>query len=231
MKTLGLIGGMSWESTIPYYRVINETVKQALGGLHSAKLLLASIDFAELEALQRAGDWDAAGRLMADAAGALRAGGADAVVICANTMHIVVDAVEAASGLPVLHIADATAEAVRERGLDTVGLLGTRFTMEQPFLRERLESHGLAVLVPDADARALVHRVIYDELCRGEIRDASRDGYRAVMAALVDDGAQGVILGCTEIGLLVGDADASVPLFDTAALHARYAARWALDAA
>ncbi|WP_119716869.1 aspartate/glutamate racemase family protein [Cognatilysobacter tabacisoli] len=231
MKTLGLIGGMSWESTIPYYRVINETVKQALGGLHSAKLLLASIDFAELEALQRAGDWDAAGRLMADAAGALRAGGADAVVICANTMHIVVDAVEAAAQLPVLHIADATADAVRAQGLDTVGLLGTRFTMEQPFLRERLESHGLRVRVPDADARALVHRVIYDELCRGEIRDASRDGYRAVMAALVDDGAQGVILGCTEIGLLVGDADASVPLFDTAALHARYAARWALDAA
>lgn len=230
MKTPGLIGGMSWESTIPYYRVINETVKRALGGLHSAKLLLASIDFAELEALQRAGDWDAAGRLMAAAARSLRAGGADAVVICANTMHIVVDAVEAASGLPVLHIADATAEAVRAKGLDTVGLLGTRFTMEQPFLRERLESHGLAVLVPDADERALVHRVIYDELCRGEIRDASRDGYRAVMAALVDDGAQGVILGCTEIGLLVGDADASVPLFDTAALHARYAARWALDA-
>ena len=167
---------------------------------------------------------------MAEAARSLRAGGADAVVICANTMHIVVDAVEAASGLPVLHIADATAEAVRAKGLDTVGLLGTRFTMEQPFLRERLESHGLAVLVPDADERALVHRVIYDELCRGEIRDASRDGYRAVMAALVDDGAQGVILGCTEIGLLVGDADASVPLFDTAALHARYAARWALDA-
>jgi aspartate racemase len=229
MKTLGLIGGMSWESTIPYYREINRTVAQRLGGLHSARLLLYSLDFAQLEALQRTGDWDEAGRMLGDAARALRAGGAELVVICANTMHLVADAVEAASGLPVLHIADATAGAIEAAGLTRVGLLGTRYTMEQPFLRERLERRGLEVIVPDEPQRDTVHRVIYEELCRGRIEDASREQYRAIIASLVERGAQGVILGCTEIGLLVAPDDASVPLFDTAALHARAAALAALD--
>lgn len=228
MKTLGLIGGMSWESTIPYYREINRTVAQRLGGLHSARLLLYSVDFAQIEALQRAGDWDEAGRVLGDAARALRAGGAELVVICTNTMHRVADAVEAASGLPLVHIADATADAIDAAGLTRVGLLGTRFSMEQPFLRERLERRGLDVVVPDEVQRETVHRVIYDELCRGRIEDASRAQYRAIIDALVERGAQGVILGCTEIGLLVGADDARVPLFDTAALHAHAAALAAL---
>jgi len=229
MKTLGLIGGMSWESTVPYYRTINQTVKERLGGLHSARLLLYSVDFAEIEKLQHAGDWDAAGEMLADAARSLKAGGAELLVICTNTMHKVARAVEAASGLPLLHIADATGEAIRAQGIERIGLLGTRFTMEQDFYRQRLiERHGLDVLVPDADERDLVHRVIYDELCQGVIREESRAQYRRVMAALVARGAQGIILGCTEIGLLVGEGDASVPQFDTAALHARAAALAAL---
>jgi len=230
MKTLGLIGGMSWESTVPYYRTINQTVKEQLGGLHSARLLLYSVDFAQIEKLQHAGDWDAAGAVLADAARSLKAGGAQLLVICTNTMHKVADAVETASGLPLLHIADPTGEAIRAHGFARIGLLGTRFTMEQDFYRQRLaERHGLEVLVPEADERDIVHRVIYDELCQGEIREESRAQYRGVMASLVARGAQGIILGCTEIGLLVGEGDASVPLFDTAALHARAAALAALD--
>lgn len=229
MKTLGLIGGMSWESTVPYYRTINQTVKEQLGGLHSARLLLYSVDFAEIEKLQHAGDWDAAGAVLAEAARSLKAGGAQLLVICTNTMHKVADAVEAASGLPLLHIADATGDAIRARGITRIGLLGTRFTMEQDFYRRRLsEGHGLDVLVPEPDERDLVHRVIYDELCQGVIRDESRTQYRRVMDGLVARGAQGIILGCTEIGLLVGEDDASVPLFDTTALHARAAALAAL---
>ncbi|WP_342316524.1 aspartate/glutamate racemase family protein [Lysobacter sp. FW306-1B-D06B] len=229
MKMLGLIGGMSWESTVPYYRLINQTVKERLGGLHSARLLLYSVDFAQIEKLQHAGDWDAAGEVLADAARSLKAGGAQLLVICTNTMHKVADAVEAASGLPLLHIADATGEEIRRAGLQRVGLLGTRFTMEQDFYRKRLiERHGLEVLVPEADEREIVHRVIYDELCQGAIREESRAQYRRIMAALVERGAQGIILGCTEIGLLVGQGDASVPLFDTTALHARHAALAAL---
>lgn len=224
MKTLGLIGGMSWESTIPYYREINRTVAARLGGLHSARLLLYSVDFAPIEALQRAGDWDEAGRVLGDAARALRAGGAELIVICTNTMHRVADAVEAAGGLPLVHIADATADAIDAAGLARVGLLGTRFTMEQPFLRERLERRGLDVLVPDDAQRGIVHRVIYDELCRGRIEPASRAAFASIIESLVERGAQGVILGCTEIGLLVDGGDAQVPLFDTAALHARAAA-------
>ncbi|QGW63482.1 amino acid racemase [Lysobacter soli] len=229
MKTLGLIGGMSWESTVPYYRTINQTVKEQLGGLHSARLLLYSVDFAEIEKLQHAGDWEAAGAVLADAARSLKGGGAQLLVICTNTMHKVADAVEAASGLPLLHIADATGDAIRARGITRIGLLGTRFTMEQDFYRRRLsEGHGLDVLVPEPDERDLVHRVIYDELCQGVIRDESRAQYRRVMDGLVARGAQGIILGCTEIGLLVGEDDASVPLFDTTALHARAAALAAL---
>lgn len=224
-KTLGLLGGMSWESTLPYYRVINETVRERLGGLHSARLLLYSVDFAEVERLQHAGDWDAAGALLGRAARSLRDGGAELLVICTNTMHKVADAVETASGLPLLHIADPTGAAIRAAGLTKIGLLGTRFTMEQAFYRQRLiERHGLDVIVPDADGRELVHKVIYEELCLGRIRDESREAYRRIIAELAARGAQGVILGCTEIGLLIGPADVDVPLFDTTALHARAAA-------
>lgn len=228
MRTLGLIGGMSWESTIPYYRIINEHVRDKLGGLHSAKLVLQSVDFAEIEALQHAGDWLTAGALLAGAARGLRTAGAEAIVVCTNTMHLVAPAIEAAVDIPLLHIADATAERIHAAGLACVVLLGTRFTMEQAFYRERIEATGIAVLTPDPAQRERVHRVIYDELCLGRILDASRGDYRTIMSDLVVRGAQGVILGCTEIGLLVGEGDAEVPLFDTARIHAEYAADWAL---
>ncbi|MGO4261367.1 aspartate/glutamate racemase family protein [Lysobacter sp. TAB13] len=225
MKTLGLLGGMSWESTVPYYRMINETVRDRLGGLHSARLLLYSVDFAEVERLQHAGDWHAAGELLGRAACSLRDGGAQLLVICTNTMHKVAAQVEAASGLPLLHIADPTGAAIRAAGLGKIGLLGTRFTMEQEFYRQRLiERHGLEVLVPPAEDREIVHRVIYDELCLGKILPPSREEYRRIIAGLVARGAQGVILGCTEIGLLIGPQDVEVTLFDTTALHARAAA-------
>lgn len=229
MKTIGLIGGMSWESTVPYYRVVNETVRERLGGLHSARVILYSVDFDEVERMQRHGDWDAAGALLARAARALATAGADFLVLCTNTMHLVAPAIEAAAGVPLLHIADPTADAVKAAGCTTVGLLGTRFTMEQAFYKDRLrERHGLRVLVPGAAERAEVHRVIYDELCLGRIDAGSRESYRRVMAGLVAQGAQAIILGCTEISLLVSQADASVPLFDTTALHARGAADLAL---
>ncbi len=222
MRMLGLLGGMSWESTVPYYRLINQRVRERLGGLHSAKLVLHSVDFAEVEALQRRGDWEAAG------ARGLRAAGAEAIVVCANTRHRVAPAIQAAAGVPLLHVADATAACIRAAGLDRVALLGTRFTMEGAFYRERIEVAGIAVDVPDPGQRERIHRVIYDELCVGRILDASRDEYRRIIAGLVAAGAQGVILGCTEIGLLVGENDASVPLFDTARIHAEAAADWAL---
>ena len=229
MKTIGLLGGMSWESSVEYYRIINEEVKRRLGGLHSARCLLWSFDFAEIEALQMAGDWDAAARRMVDAALSLERGGADGIVICTNTMHKVAPAIERAVRIPLLHIADPTAAAAKEAGLKTVGLLGTRFTMGDDFYRGRLaERHGLNVLVPDAADRATVHRVIYEELCQGQIRTDSRARYRRIIQNLVEAGAEGIVLGCTEISLLVGPADAAVPLFDTAALHARHAALWAL---
>ncbi|WP_337842454.1 aspartate/glutamate racemase family protein [Rheinheimera sp.] len=228
MKTIGLLGGMSWESTIPYYRQINEQVKQQLGGLHSARLVLYSVDFQQIEQLQRHGDWAQAGVVLAQAAQALQAAGADFVVLCTNTMHKVAAAIEAAVTIPLLHIADPTAQAITDAGLKTVGLLGTRFTMEQEFYRERLESHGLQVLVPDQAGRELVHQVIYQELCLGKVLPESRLQYQQVMQQLVAQGAQAIILGCTEIGLLVGPADAAVPLFDTTALHARAAAAKAL---
>jgi aspartate racemase len=229
MKTIGLIGGMSWESTIPYYREINATIKARLGGLHSAKLILYSVDFHEIERLQHAGDWDAAGTLLAHAANALETAGADFLVLATNTMHKVAPAIEAAVKIPLLHIADATADEIERAGYTTVGLLGTRFTMEQAFYKDRLsESHGLAVLTSDAADRDIVHRVIYDELCLGKIQDSSRAEFRRIMASLIARGAQAIILGCTEIGLLVGSADCAVPQFDTAAIHARRAAEAAL---
>jgi len=229
MKTIGLIGGMSWESTVPYYRQINETIKARLGGLHSAQLVLYSVDFHAIERLQHAGEWDAAGAILADAARAIERAGAQFVVLCTNTMHKVASAIEAAVKIPLFHIADATGAEVWATGVESVGLIATRFTMEQAFYRERLEQKfGLRVLTPEAADREIVHRVIYDELCLGKIRDESRSEYRRIMAALVERGAQAVILGCTEIMLLVGPGDCSVPTFDTTAIHARKAAEFAL---
>ena len=221
MKTIGMIGGMSWESSLEYYRIVNETVKARLGGLHSARTLMYSVDFAEIEVLQSEGHWDEATALMIDAARRLERGGADLIVICTNTMHKMADDVQAAVGIPLLHIADATAMQIKQRGLATVGLLGTRYTMEQDFYRGRLEhTHGLRVLVPDAEGRALVNRVIYDELVLGEIKTESKAAYRRIIGGLVAGGAQGIILGCTEIGLLIQQADCAVPVFDTTRIHA-----------
>ena len=224
-----MIGGMSWESTVPYYRQINEAIKARLGGLHSAKLVLYSVDFHEIERLQHAGDWDTAGRTLADAARAIERAGADFVVLCTNTMHKVAPAIEAAVKIPLLHIADATADEIKRAGHGTVGLLGTRFTMEQAFYKDRLsERHGLRVLTPDAADRDIIHRVIYDELCLGKVVPSSRIEYRRIMAKLVADGAQAIILGCTEITLLVEQTDSAVPQFDTTAIHARKAAEAAI---
>lgn len=231
-RIVGLIGGMSWESSAQYYRLINEQVRAALGGTHSARVLLWSFDFAEIEALQRAGDWETATRLLLDAARRLEAAGASALVICTNTMHLMADAIQDGIGIPLLHIADPTAKAVIAADIACVGLLGTAFTMEQDFYVGRLaRQHGLQVHVPDADDRAQVHRIIYEELVQGRVLPESRDIYRAVMQRLVDRGAQGIILGCTEIMLLVGPGDASVPLFDTTGLHAAAAVRHLLEAA
>ena len=220
---------MSWESTIPYYRQINQAIKERLGGLHSAKVVLYSVDFHEVERLQHSGDWEAAGELLAFAARALESAGADFLVLCTNTMHKVAPAIEAAVRIPLFHIADPTAEAIKDAGLSTVGLLGTRFTMEQAFYKDRLrERHGRQVLIPNKNDRDVIHRVIYEELCLGRVVEASRDEYRRIMAELVDHGAEGIVLGCTEISLLAAQQDASVPLFDTTAIHARMAAEWAL---
>ncbi len=231
MKTIGLIGGMSWESTVTYYREINEAIKRRLGGLHSAKIVLYSVDFHEIERLQHIGDWDAAGEVLGVAARSLEAAGADFLVLCTNTMHKVAPAIEQAVAIPLLHIADPTAAQIKAAGHATVGLLGTRFTMEQAFYRERLRTkHGLRVIIPNDEDRAAVHRVIYDELCLGEIKPESRAAYRRIMADMAAQGAEAIILGCTEISLLVGQQDADVPLFDTTAIHARAAAEYALDA-
>jgi aspartate racemase len=229
MKTIGLIGGMSWESTVPYYRRINETIKERLGGLHSAKLVLYSVDFQEVEQFQRNGQWELAGKLMATAARSLEAAGADFLVLCTNTMHKVADSIESAVAIPLLHIADATAAEIEHAGHTVVGLLGTRFTMEQAFYRDRLrERHGLKVIVPDEDDRGIVHRIIYEELCLGIVRPESRAEYLRIMGKLSAQGVQAIILGCTEISLLVGAGDSAVPLFDTTAIHARAAAEAAL---
>ncbi len=229
MKVIGLIGGMSWESTVPYYREINQTIKERLGGLHSGRIILYSVDFHEIERLQQSGDWAAAGLMLAGVAQAIEKAGADILVLCTNTMHRVAPAVEAAVTIPLLHIADATATEIRAAGVSTVGLLGTRFTMEQGFYKDRLQQDfGLRVLIPGDQDRDIVHRIIYDELCLGRISDESRAQYRRIMAELVSQGAEAIILGCTEITLLVGPTDATVPLFDTTSIHARKAAEWAL---
>jgi aspartate racemase len=229
MRRIGLLGGMSWESSAEYYRFVNEEVRERLGGLHSADCLLRSVEFAEIEELQRTGAWEEAGELLAREAAALEAAGAELLVLCTNTMHKLAPQIEAAISIPFVHIADTTADAVRAADMKRVGLLATAYTMEQDFYVGRLrDAHGLDVLVPEPEDRALVHRVIYDELCQGVVLDASRDAYRRVMASLADRGAEGILLGCTEIDLLVGPADATVPLFDTTRLHARRAVELAL---
>jgi len=229
MKTIGMIGGMSWESSIEYYRIINETVREKLGGLHSAKSVMYSVDFADIETLQHQRKWEQATEMMIDAARNVEKGGADFVIICTNTMHKMADEVRAHIQIPLLHIADATAEKLKAIGLKKVGLLGTRFTMEEDFYKGRLDKkHGLEVLIPNEEEREMVHRIIYDELCLGKIRTSSKEAYIAVMDQLVRKGAGGIILGCTEIGLLVGSEDSRVPLFDTAKIHAIAAVEYAV---
>lgn len=232
MKTIGLIGGLSWESTAEYYRLINTLVKERLGGSHSAQCLLWSFDFAEIEALQKAGDWAGCEQRMVAAAQAVARGGADCIVICSNTMHKLAPAIQAVVDLPLLHIADATAQAIHAQGLRHIALLGTRYTMEQDHILGRLRGqYGLEVIVPDADGRTIVHDIIYQELILGIIKDDSRRAYQQVMAQLIELGAQGIILGCTEIELLIQQEHVSVPVFPTTALHAQMAVEFALGSA
>ncbi len=220
---------MSWESSALYYKTVNELVKERLGGLHSARCIMVSVDFAEIEQLQASGDWQKAGELLADEARALEAGGADFIVLCTNTMHKVAEAIEAAVRIPLLHLADVTAHAVQRAGLQSVGLLGTAFTMEQSFYRDRIASHGLEVIVPDAEQRQSVHRVIYQELVLGIVTEESRAQYTAIIESLQARGAQGVILGCTEIELLVSQSNSPIPVFPTSRIHAVAAAELALS--
>lgn len=229
MKTIGLIGGMSWESTIPYYRIINEEVRERAGGLHSAKIVLYSVDFHDMERLQYAGNWDQAGKLLGNIAVSLESAGADFIVLCTNTMHKVASEIESAVAIPLLHIADTTGKQVIRAGCRTVGLLGTRFTMEQDFYRQRLhDKYGLQVVIPEEADRQIIHRVIYEELCLGKVSASSRDEYCRIIGELVRRGAQAVILGCTEISLLIGQGDCPVTLFDTMSIHARSAAEMAI---
>lgn len=230
MKTIGLIGGMSWESTLEYYRIINESVNKRLGGFHSAKIVMYSVEFADIEKLQRSGQWDDLTDLMIDAARRVEKGGADFALIATNTMHLMADAVERNIAIPLLHIADVTAEAIKKKGISKTGLLGTKFTMEKDFYKEKLAGHGLEVITPSRDQREIVHSVIYEELCRGIIKESSRGQYRNLIEDMVTAGAEGVILGCTEIGLLIKDGDVSVPVFDTTVIHAEGAVDYALDA-
>jgi len=229
VKTIGLIGGMSWESSIEYYRIINETTKAKLGGLHSAKSLMYSVDFAEIEILQHQGKWAEAAKMLINAAKSLESGGADFIVLCTNTMHKVADDIQASVKIPLLHIADATAHLVKDSGFQKIGLLGTRFTMEEEFYKGRLSrKYGLDVSVPNAQEREIVHRVIYDELVVGKIEQRSKEQYIGIIEQMVNQGAEGVILGCTEIGLLIQKEDSQVPLFDTTRIHAEAAVEYAL---
>lgn len=220
MKTIGLIGGMSWESSLEYYRLINEEVKRQLGGFHSAKCLLYSVDFDEIENYQRNGEWDKATAVMIDAAHRLERGGADFVVICTNTMHKMADEVQTAIRIPLLHIVDAVAHEIHSKGIQKVGLLGTRFTMEEDFYVKRLQNHQLQVLIPDLEDRKVVHRVIYEELVMGKVLSASRDELKRIIHQLCEQGAEGIVLGCTEIGLLIRPEDVNIPIFDTTVVHA-----------
>jgi len=229
VKTIGLIGGMSWESSIEYYRIINETAKAKLGGLHSAKSIMVSVDFAEIEILQHQGKWVEAAQMLINAAKNIENGGANFIVLCTNTMHKVADDIQASVKIPLLHIADATAQLVKDSGIQKIGLLGTRFTMEEEFYKGRLSrKYGLNVNIPNAQEREIVHRVIYDELVVGEIRQHSKEQYIGIIEQMVNQGAEGVILGCTEIGLLIQKQDSRVPLFDTTRIHAEAAVEYAL---
>lgn len=230
MKVIGLIGGMSWESSALYYRMVNEEVRSRLGGLHSAKCLLYSVDFEEIERYQAEGAWEKAGEVLGQTARALEKGGADFIVICTNTMHKVIDDIQSRIQIPILHIADATAAQIKESQIQTVGLLGTKYTMEQDFYKSRLELNGIQVIVPDRDDREAVNKIIYEELCLGKIHQESRDYYKKVIQGLIESGAEGIILGCTEIGLLVKPEDAEVPLFDTTYIHACEAVNMSLKA-
>lgn len=230
MKTIGMLGGMSWESTLSYYKAVNEGIKAELGGLHSAKICLYSVDFAEIETLQHKGQWDETAMILAQAAQSVEAGGADCLLICTNTMHKVVPQIEDKINIPILHIADATAEQLVADGITKVGLLGTRFTMEQDFYKSRLvDKFDIEVLVPNDEDRRLIHRVIYDELCQGEINTQSRERYIEVVERLSSQGTQAVILGCTEIALLINQHHTNVPLYDTTKIHAEYAVKWAIS--
>ncbi|QED46061.1 aspartate/glutamate racemase family protein [Cytobacillus dafuensis] len=229
MKTIGLIGGMSWESSVEYYRIINEEVKKRLGGLHSAKCLLYSVDFEEIERYQAVGDWDKAGELLGNVAHSLEKGGAEFIVICTNTMHKVIETIKEKINIPILHIAEATANQIKKSNITTVGLLGTKYTMEQDFYKSRIESNGIQVLVPNHTEREMINKVIYEELCLGNIQQSSRYYYKKVIKSLVDNGAEGIILGCTEIGLLVKQEDSEVLLFDTTVIHAIEAVNMAIE--
>jgi aspartate racemase len=230
MKTIGMIGGMSWESSIEYYRIINETVRTELGGLHSAKSIMVSVEFAEIEALQHQNRWDEAATILIAAARSLESGGADFAIICTNTMHKLYDTLQQNIQIPLLHIADATAEIIKAEGIHKIALLGTRFTMEENFYKGRLvDNYGLEVIIPGSEDMEIVHRIIYDELCAGIIQSESKQRYKDIIQRLVQDGAKGIILGCTEIGLLVKQADSPVPLFDTTEIHAKAAVKYALD--
>ena len=229
MKIIGLIGGMSWESSVEYYRIINEEVKSKLGGLHSAKCILYSVDFEEIEHYQADGDWEKSGELLGEVAQSLEKAGADFIVLCTNTMHKVFQSIEEKISIPILHIADATANQIIKNDINTVGLLGTKYTMEQDFYKSRLESHGIKVIVPNTIERNVVNQVIYEELCLGNTEQSSRDYYKKVIMNLVDNGAEGIILGCTEIGLLIKPADSEIQLFDTTVIHAIEAVNKALE--
>jgi aspartate racemase len=229
MKTIGMIGGMSWESSIEYYRIVNQTVREKLGGLHSAKSIMVSVEFAEIEALQHQNRWDELAAVMIEAARGLERGGADFVIICTNTMHKLYDEVQDNIAIPMLHIADATADKIKAAGIDTVALLGTRFTMEEDFYKGRVvDRFGIKVIIPAADEMEIIHGVIYEELCAGIIKPSSKQRYAEIIKRLITTGARGIILGCTEIGLLVKPEDSSVALFDTTEIHAKAAVRYAL---
>lgn len=230
MKIIGMIGGMSWESSLEYYRIINEITKEKLGGLHSAKCIMYSVDFEEVEKLQHQGKWDEATALMIDAAQRVEKGGADFVVICTNTMHKMAEEVQSSINIPLLHLADVTAEKIKAQKLKKVGLLGTKFTMEEDFYKGRLiKKHGLEVVIPDEEEREVIHKILYDELCLGEIKKASKDKFKKIIDNLVSKGAQGIILGCTEIPLLIDKEDYEIPLFDTTRIHAEAAVEYALQ--
>ncbi|PEC20438.1 aspartate/glutamate racemase family protein [Bacillus cereus] len=229
MKMIGLIGGMSWESTSEYYRIINEEIKERLGGLHSAKCMINSVDFEEIERFQSNGDWNGAGEVLGNAAYSLQMGGADFIIICTNTMHKVVDKIKENINIPVLHIADATAKEIKRKGIQTVGLLGTKYTMEQDFYKSRIEENDIKVIIPLEKNREKINEIIYTELCLGEITSQSREYYKRVIEKLVQEGAQGIILGCTEIGLLIKQEDVSVPIFDTTYIHVIEAVNLALE--